>query len=145
MFRSFVAATSLLGLLAIAFAQAGKNEQAREIKKFQGKWIAESVSIGGNTLTDEQVKKTTLHIKGTKFTMKLGKSVVQGSFKVNAKTEPHEIDVRITSENGQTTELPGIYTWVGKKRKACFALPGYTRPSEFLQQQGYVLLVWKRK
>ncbi|PYL01551.1 MAG: hypothetical protein DME19_01195, partial [Verrucomicrobia bacterium] len=67
----------------------------------------------------------------------------QGSFKIIESTTPEKMDV--TGDDG--AELPAIYEIAGDTFKACYAVNGASRPTEFKSAEGsdHVFAIYKRK
>lgn len=148
--RTVFFASLALGLFLFAstdrFAAQEPDDAAakKELKEFQGTWQATAFIIAGVPSPDDKLKDITMTIKGNQFTLRLGKQVSEGTFTLDAKQSPKTIDVDLTTPNGQQSKLQGIYAWQDGQRKSCFGLPNLQRPNDFLPQQGYVILEWKR-
>lgn len=119
--------------------------QKKELKKWQGSWQAVEFSIGGVPSPADQVEKTYLVIKGSKFTLHLQKKKVKGTFSIDPGKSPPTVDATIISADDKKTKLEGIYRWSNGRRKACFALPNFARPGDFRQEKGYLVLEWTKK
>src|SRR5690606_6799515 len=91
-FETFV----LLPLLCLLLAEPGQNEKfQQELKQFEGTWKPISMEMDGKFLSDEQIGKTRLTIKGEKFTFDTGRDSHEGLYKINPAVEPKQLDIVI--------------------------------------------------
>jgi uncharacterized protein (TIGR03067 family) len=103
----------------------------------------------GEAVVRKEGSKTSVEIKGDKYTLKeeMGKekSSTEGTFKLNPSGKPKTFDLY---EAGKKTPVEGIYELDGDNLKLCFQLFGqsYPRPKEFSAKKGsgQALMVWKR-
>lgn len=139
------AAIVAIGLVTcIASAQPAGDAAAKELKLFQGKWMAVfAQGIDGQPLPDEALRTTSLTVEGDKFTLKTADSTVEGTFKIDPTKKPKTIDV-FTAESKDKPLVMGIYQIDGEVRRSCFALPDKGRPDRIRKESGYVVLEWKR-
>ncbi len=114
-----------------------------DLDQLQGEWIAAEVVANGETVPADALAGIKLKIKGNEYFVETGEGPDQGTFKLNASTNPKSMDV--SAQSG--TELPAIYEVSGDTFKACYAANGAARPAEFKSTQGsdHVLAVYKRK
>lgn len=85
-----------------------------------------------------------LQIKDKKYVLQIKDKKLNGSFTIDPSKTPKQIDA-VLIQDGEKKEYQGVYAWIGDRRKTCFALPGYVRPGDFMQEKGYVVLEWEAK
>jgi uncharacterized protein (TIGR03067 family) len=117
-----------------------------DLEALQGTWSLVSAVQDGKALPDDEVKQTTIVIKGDTFRFPgLAQYATsrEGTFKLDATKEPRQMDA--TSTTGEV--MPGIYQLDGDRYKACFAPAGKARPADLTSTpgSGYILQVWERK
>jgi uncharacterized protein (TIGR03067 family) len=138
----------LLALLLVVplFGAGGPKPDAieEELKKFEGKWKLASADLDGKEATPEQVKTTTLEVKGNEFTLKTGDETHKGKFTINLGKKPHTIDVQFTEGMLKDAKVLGIYEIEGDTRKSCFATPNADRPKDFTSGKDKYVWTWKR-
>ncbi len=109
----------------------------------QGDWVPVELVSNGEKASDDALANVKLRIKGNEYFLETNKGPSQGSFKIAASGNPRSMDV--TTQSGD--ELPAIYEISGDTFKACYAVNGAARPTEFKSTEGsdHVLAVYKRK
>lgn len=141
-FRSLVA-----GLLPIvSLAAANTPDSSNDLKALQGSWKLVAGEIGGQKMTEEQLKKAKLVFNGDRYTVRRGNGpTVIGIVKLNATKNPKTIDITDANGSYKGKMFPGIYSLRGDELTECFAPPGKTRPAKFATQAGtsQFLHVWK--
>ena len=137
-----------VGLLVAA--DETKDENKKDIERFQGTWVFQSVDVEGQPAPIEALKGSKLIIDGNKFTMKEGEEVSHGTYTIDATKKPKTMDAVFTDgpEKGKT--ILGIYELEGDTYKACFNVQGKDRkerPSKFESKKGsgFVVEVLKRE
>jgi len=140
----------LFGVAALVLVAADDSDEAKkDIERFQGAWVFESVEIEGQPAPAGALKESKLTIDGKKFTMKEGDEISHGTFTIDASKKPKTIDGTFTDgpEKGKT--ILGIYELEGDTYKACFNVAGKDRkerPTKFESKKGsgFVVEVLKR-
>ena len=140
--------TGLAALLAVALAAAGgglltaaeeKDKSDKDL--LQGTWNAVSGERGGEKLNENQLKNwEKMVFADDKFTRE-GNEKKEGTFVIDPKKEPKEIDLNLTVK-GQAATWSGIYELKGTTLKLCLKPGG--RPTEF-DSKGGVLLVFEKQ
>jgi uncharacterized protein (TIGR03067 family) len=137
-------------VLAAGLLVAGdkKEDAKKDLKKFQGQWVAVSVELNGKAVPDEAVKSVKVTVKGNKVTIKEGDMTSEGKFTLDPTKKPKQID-GTAKEGDKEVKTIGIYEFDGDKVKICYALAGKERPKEFstkagTQQSPLILTVYKR-
>jgi uncharacterized protein (TIGR03067 family) len=131
----------------ILVAADDKDEVKKEIERFQGTWVFESVNVEGEAAPAESLKGAKLVIKGDKFTAHEGKEELHGTFKVDPSKKPKTLDVTFSDGPDKGKTMQGIYELTGDTYKVCIGMPGKERPKEFVSKKGsgHVLEVLKRE
>jgi uncharacterized protein (TIGR03067 family) len=131
---------ALITVLAAALLLAAKGAQQDtaqgELKKLQGTWSRVSAVTNGKPAPEEEVKQSTLTIKGDKYVLKLGDQTRQGNLKVDPTKQPKTIDIISAQGPNKGKNLLGIYELEGDTFRYCVAAPGKERPTEFASKPG---------
>jgi uncharacterized protein (TIGR03067 family) len=106
----------------------------KEPKITEGWLMVGHVKDGKKAKAD--VKSAGVVYDGKTFAMALGSTHVSGRYHVNPHTTPHQIDVTLTSKNGKSESIKGIYEEKGDKMEVCYAPPGKARPTAFSSRPG---------
>jgi len=136
----------LLGLLPPA---DDKDDVAKELKKFDGTWVATSGEANGQALSNDVIKVTKMVVKDGKATFRVADLEGEGTLKLDPAKKPKEIDGTVTSgpETIKGKVSLGIYEFDGDTLKHITASPGTTtRPKDFkTENTEFILIVWKRE
>ena len=113
-----------------------------DLDLLQGEWVPVEIVANGNKETQEVLDVIKVRIKGNQYFIESNEPG-QGTFKVSEMASPKKMDV--TTESG--SELPAIYDISDDTFKACYAINGAPRPTEFKSDPGsdHVLVIYKRK
>jgi uncharacterized protein (TIGR03067 family) len=136
-----------VGLVAAGGGSKG-DPVKKDMRKLQGTWKVVSVEMDGKKQSDEKLKSATMTVEGNKYLVEVGgKTVEQGTFKIDPAKTPKTIDVTATQGKGKGNTYHGIYEIKGDTAKDCFAQEGKERPTEFKTRagSGWVLRVYKRQ
>jgi len=117
-----------------------------DLDKMQGTWNLVSAMEDGTALPEDEVKQTTIVVKGEIFRfpgLAEDATARAGTFKLDAAKNPKEMD---TTSDEKEVSL-GIYELEPDSYKVCFAPPGKPRPTNFSSQpgSGRILQVWERQ
>lgn len=76
-----------------------------------------------------------------------GKTIVQGSTKIDPTKKPKQSEATYTEGELKGKTVLAIYEIDGDNMKACAALSGKDRPTEFISEpgSGHVLITYKRE
>jgi uncharacterized protein (TIGR03067 family) len=140
-------ALALLPLLFLLSAEpAGSEAYKKDLAELQGTWKPVSMEMDGKFLTEEQIGKTRLTIKGEKFTFYTGKDSHEGLYKIDPSHEPKHLDIEITrgEEVGKTYLV--IYKFSEGKMIQCMEVSNAKRPLDFTGRKGSGNLyeIWER-
>ncbi|MCS6976209.1 MAG: TIGR03067 domain-containing protein [Gemmatales bacterium] len=134
-------------LLAVCVGGAVADDQAvqKELEKFQGHWIIESVEEKGRKLSSEEIGDNRLTFTRDKYVQTFNKQMVEeGSIKLDLSRKPAWIDLVITSGSDKGKTQLGIYEFVGETLRICTARPGEgERPASF-DGQKHIIFTLKR-
>jgi uncharacterized protein (TIGR03067 family) len=118
----------------------------KELAQFQGTWKPISMEMDGTFLTQEQIGKTRLTIKGEKFHFDTGRDSHEGLYKIDPRKDPKQLDIVITrgDEMGKTYLV--IYKFEDGKMIQCMENSNAKRPREFngSKGSGNLLEYWER-
>ena len=121
---------------------SGSASANSDIDRLQGEWLPIEIIANGNKASQEELDRIKVKIKGNRYFVESA-DPNQGTFKTIETDTPKRMDV--TGEDG--TELPAIYELSGDTFKACYAVNGASRPTEFKSAEGsdHILVIYKRK
>jgi len=151
---------SLLGLLSagalltavatMATADDARDEAIKkDRKRIEGTWRVVAVEVGGNKVTEVDVKKYTVvnAADGTWSLRSDGKEVTRGTSTIDPAKTPRTLDFTATEGELKGNRYLGIYELGEKARKMCFAPPGKERPTEFASPPGgdHILVTFERE
>jgi uncharacterized protein (TIGR03067 family) len=120
-----------------------------DLNALQGTWSLVSDVRDGKDVPDDVVSRTTLVIKGDRFTFPEDASVgtgPSGTFQIDPSRTPKAIDSTPSSGPRKGETWLGIYEVDGDLYKANFAPPGKPRPGRFASEpgSGHLHSVWRR-
>jgi uncharacterized protein (TIGR03067 family) len=143
--RTRILVVLALGLVIAADKPKG-DDAKKELKKFEGTWIPQAVTVMGREIPKENLKGVEMVFKGGKFTLKTPRGQVSGTIKVDPTTKPRSYDASATTPQGQTVTSSGIYEFKGDTLKVCYTNLGkQARPKDFKATDKNNLTVYKRK
>lgn len=137
---------TLLLFLAVASSAAGQ-EPADKTDKLLGTWRPTAGELSGQKVPDAVLKATQMVLgKGT-YVVTVGDVVDQGTWKVDATTDPKNLDIVGTDGPNKGKTLLAIYRFDGDRLTVCYDLLGKQRPGAFetRQTQPYYLVTYERK
>jgi uncharacterized protein (TIGR03067 family) len=122
---------------------SGSASAKSDVELLQGDWALVEMVANGEKIPDEARSNIKLKIKDNQWFLETADGPSQGSFKLTERGNPKLMDV--TTQGGE--ELPAIYEISGDTFKACYAVNGAARPTEFKSSAGsdHVLAIYKRK
>jgi uncharacterized protein (TIGR03067 family) len=147
----------VLCLLAVAsfivgagLAAGGDDEAiAKDRKQMAGTWRVISFELDGEKTPAEQLEKrrSIYRADGTIIVQRAGKTVTQGTTKIDPTKKPKQSEATFTEGELQGKRVLAIYEIDGDDMKACYALPGQDRPTEFSSKpgSGHILITFKRE
>jgi uncharacterized protein (TIGR03067 family) len=146
--RTFALAVGCL-LLGAATLVA-EDDAKKDLEGLSGTWKFESLSMGGQKLPADAIKKAGFVIKDGKYTSidPSGKEDETGTLKLDPDKKPKTIDFEIASGKDKGKKQLGIYKLEDDTCTLCMGFPGGTeRPAKFESEKGSkaVLAVLKRE
>src|SRR6478735_2724910 len=123
-----------------------KADVEKELKKFQGTWMFESVEAGGKEVPATEFKGITVTFTGDKYAVKKGDEVFEAAtLKLDPSKSPKAFDVTVTEGPNKGAVMLGIYEVGVDTLKICFVPDGKKRPTEFKTGSGPETLVVHRR
>lgn len=138
---------ALLGCLVVALGSAASAEDKKDVPKelapFQGTWKVAAATLGGKDAPKDAIEKLTFTFDGEKLTIKEGGKDETGSFVVNTKADPMQIDL----VNPKGDKALGVCKFEKDgKLTICFNKgKDATRPKGFDDKEAAVLVLEKVK
>src|SRR6516225_8893343 len=117
--------------LVLSFALAARSGDAKDDDTLQGTWLPSTAEFGGKMFPDEIRKTIKLVIKDDKYTVTVGKTVDQGTIKLNSSAKPKEMDITGTDGPNKGKTILAIYERDGDTVRICYDLSGKSHPTEF--------------
>ena len=114
-----------------------------DLELLQGDWVPVEIVANGEKVAADDLAKIKLKVKGNEYFVETNDGEDQGIFKIIEGSSPKAMDV--TAAAG--AQLAAIYELSGDTFKACYAINGASRPTEFKSAEGsdHVFAVYKRK
>jgi uncharacterized protein (TIGR03067 family) len=112
-----------------------------------GDWVVESAEIAGKPLT-EHLKGMKYSVGDGKYTAKLGERTETGSYKLDLKKSPKEMDTTPADGPHKGVTMLAIYEVSGDTLKVCYDQGGKERPTKFEtspDKPKTILMVFKRE
>src|SRR5437879_644256 len=121
---------------------SGSASVKSDLDLLQGEWVPIEIVANGDKASQEDLANIKVKINGNHYSVE-SNHPNQGTFKIIESDSPKKMDV--TGDDG--AELPAIYEISGDTFKACYAINGASRPTEFKSAEGsdHVFAVYKRK
>jgi uncharacterized protein (TIGR03067 family) len=143
-----ILALSVLFLVISFVAANDKDAVKKDLAKFQGSWIFESIEFEGEKQPIETLKGSKLSVKDNTFTLCTETLVFyKGTIKLDPTKKLKEIDVTFTDgpEKGKTRL--GIYDLDNDTYRLCLNVKGNDRPTEFTAKKdsGQAVEVMKKE
>lgn len=111
----------------------------------EGKWAMVRGEHDGQSMSAEEVQKSSLEIVGNRHTVHAGNLVFVGTHTLDSDKSPMTIDSTDTEGPYVGETRPGICKVEGDEFTVCFAATGKDRPAEFTTKNGNAFMhVWKR-
>jgi uncharacterized protein (TIGR03067 family) len=140
--------TGVVVVAAGSFAVRAAEDKAKgDVAKMEGTWKIVSWEQDGQAVSEEDVKKAVMTVKGDRFTLTTPQQTTEGSLKLDSTKKPKEIDATPAKGAFEGKTLLGVYELSEDTGKLCFAPPGQDRPKEFSSKKGsgHILFVGKRE
>ena len=142
----------LAAALALAAADAPKEDSKKDLDKLQGTWAISTITYDGGDVPADIVSKLRFEIKDDLWTVKgedeVAKEYGKATLKLDASVKPRLIDFHVGAGSEKGTDIEGIYEWNGADEiKVCAKVIGKERPAEYASPENsrIVLMVLKRE
>jgi uncharacterized protein (TIGR03067 family) len=130
--QKYVLAIPMVVLL-LGADQANKGSK-KELKKFQGTWVAVSLEVNG-TGAKEGAKDFKATIKGNQITIKQGQKSGKATFTIDPSKNPKWLDAT-AKQGAEEVKSLGIYKFDGDKLTVVYAHGDAKRPKKFSSKGG---------
>jgi uncharacterized protein (TIGR03067 family) len=120
----------ILGILlsaAAVIAGAGGDDASA----IQGTWKPVAGEIGGAPLPEAVLRVISLKLENGKYLVLVGPAPDNGTYAIDAATNPKSITVTGTEGPNVGLTFPAIYELTGDTLRICYDLSGAKRPTEF--------------
>jgi uncharacterized protein (TIGR03067 family) len=137
----------VLGLGLLLGADAPE-EARKELKRLQGTWVMAALEIDGRPVPEDQLRDTTLTIRGDKYIVKSKGKTYEVAFTLDPRQSPKAIDLSFPDGTNVPKKGAGIYQLEGDTFTLCRRqAPGQDRPAQFgtWPGTGLYLVTWQRR
>ena len=138
----------IASLLLMVTGQATPSEEDKpktEKPELAGNWQVESATLEGQAFPAEVTSTMTLLMRGGRYEAHVGPQLDRGSYKVNNKSVPMEMDITGIEGVNKGKTFQAIYDWQKDKLRICYGLEEGKRPTNFnAEKPGNFLVVYKR-
>lgn len=133
--------------LVLSFSLGVRSDHAKDGDSLEGVWLPSTAELAGRKFPDEVRKTIKLVVKNNKYTVTVGKTVDQGTVKLNPTAKPKELDITGTDGPNKGKTILAIYALDGDTLRVCYDLSGKRRPTEFKTNEGtqLFLVTYKRE
>jgi uncharacterized protein (TIGR03067 family) len=132
---------ALMFVVAVAMAIPHQDKAALQDAKsvqdqLQGEWTVDKVERNGKEAPKEKIEDYRFIFKGTALTLiEPKKRFSNGSYSLDARKSPVQIDIKLDHKSGEKIVLEGIVEIQGDQAKLCYMQRG-PRPTEFAAPEG---------
>src|SRR6266581_4655284 len=118
---------------------SGNASAKSDVDLLQGDWAPVEMVANGEKVSDDDLAKVKLKIKGNEYFLETKDRPRQGSFRITERGNPKSMDA--TTQGGD--ELAAIYEISADTFKVCYAVNGAARPATFKSTEGsdHVLVI----
>jgi uncharacterized protein (TIGR03067 family) len=137
----------VLGLALVLLLSPVATSDDKDGDGLQGTWLPATAELAGKPFPEEVRKSLKLVVKDDKYTVTAGKSVDQGTVKLNPAAKPKELDITGVEGPNKGKTILAIYERDGDTLRVCYDLGGKERPKEFMTREGaqLFLVTYKRE
>ncbi len=105
----------LAAALALAAADAPKEDSKKDLDKLQGTWAISTITYDGGDVPADIVSKLRFEVKDDLWTVKgedeVAKEYGKATLKLDASVKPRLIDFNVGAGSEKGTDIEGIYEW----------------------------------
>jgi len=130
-----------LAPLPIGFAA----DEPDDLKLLAGTWKPKEANLGGNKIDVMVLEMAKIVYEGDKYTVTIGEKEEKGSFTLDPKKIPNQMDIFPTSGDNNGKTLLAVYEVAGDKLTICYSFTPLVRPENFEPASNTLLVVqWER-
>jgi uncharacterized protein (TIGR03067 family) len=131
----------VLVLFAIITPAALAADEPDDLKLLAGSWKPTAADLGGNKIDAMVLEKASFTVEGEKYSVSVNDFTEKGTFKLDPKKEPRQLDFFPTEGNNNGKTFLCVYKIDGDVLTICYSLDGSTRPENFEPLSNTLLLV----
>jgi uncharacterized protein (TIGR03067 family) len=128
-------------LLLASQLPASAADEPDDLKLLQGVWKPKEANLGDNKIDPMLLDTASVTYEGDKYTIKIGDKGEKGSFTLDPKKSPKQMDIFPTEGDNNGKTLLAVYELAGDKLTICYSLTPTVRPEDFEPDSNTLLLV----
>jgi uncharacterized protein (TIGR03067 family) len=101
----------LIGAAVLLMAADAKDDEKKDLERFQGAWVFVSVEIGGQPVDIKLFNGASLTLDGTKFTEKEGDRVTHGAYQIDVTKNRKPWTSLSTTARGRGKRFRAFTSW----------------------------------
>ncbi len=138
-----LASVALVALLVVGSGpgMARAADDGDDLSRLAGTWKPKEANLGGNIIDAMVLEKATVVYEADKYTVTIGDKEEKGSFTLDPKKMPKQIDIFPTSGDNNGKTLLAVYDLDGDKLTICYSLSPSVRPENFEPSSNTLLVV----
>jgi uncharacterized protein (TIGR03067 family) len=139
--RMLLATTAMILTMGVAIT-----DDKADMKVLQGTWLVIDADVEGKKV-GESFKGLELVLSGSNYSVKVQGDTDKGTFTINTKKTPHEMDISGGEGPNRGKTYPCLYEVKDDTLTVCYGLDFKTRPTELKapEKSGRMLIVYKKK
>jgi uncharacterized protein (TIGR03067 family) len=120
-------------------------DEPDDLKVLTGTWKPKEANLGGNKIDVMVLEMAKVVYEGDKYTLTIGEKEEKGSFTLDPKKIPRQMDIFPTSGDNNGKTLLAVYELGADKLTICYSLSPLVRPENFEPASNTLLVVnWER-
>lgn len=135
-------------VMVLAFQGQDDDAKKKELKALEGNWVMHALEIDGKEVGLDQLKDTTLTVKGSDYVVKIKEQSLECSIQLDPSKSPKHIDMTFREKGSADKVHKGIYELKEDTLKISRGVtPQHERPTLFATwpNTGYFVVTWKKK
>jgi uncharacterized protein (TIGR03067 family) len=133
-------AWTLAGLIVMPLVAAAADD-GDDLKLLAGTWKPKEANLGGNKIDAMLLETAKVVYEGEKYTITIGEKGEMGTFTLDPKKMPKQMDIFPTSGDNNGKTLLAVYELAGDKLTICYSLTPTVRPENFEPASNTLLVV----
>ena len=133
-------AWALAGLIVMPLVAAAADD-GDDLKLLAGTWKPKEANLGGNKIDAMLLETAKVVYEGEKYTITIGEKGEMGTFTLDPKKMPKQMDIFPTSGDNNGKTLLAVYELAGDKLTICYSLTPTVRPDNFEPASNTLLVV----